>query len=227
MLHATQLTQLASQFIFSAGFKTWWLLGSIFILISMTILAQVSFPSKFRITTHTVSNQGSQAKNPSGYWIWQAGMMVVAVMKTLDFFLIHKEFTAVSELWANIGFGISLCATGAMFMVGVISEDNWDVHLIFANIAFFGYYILAHVDLFLLMGKNTVYLASPFNKIILGCLYLLFNLTFWGMVISFLIKDKDWDNILVRFFRFPLWEWFFFIAVFVWSVYITRAVSFL
>jgi hypothetical protein len=223
MLQAIQLALLKSQFILSTGFQTWWLVISIIILVSMTVLAQVAYPTKYSIQVHTVSSQGSKQKNPSGHWIWQIGMMVVAVMKTLDFFLIHKEFTVVSEVWAKIGFGISLIATAAMFMVGVISEDNWDVHLIFANIAFFGYYILAHVDLFLLTGKNAHYLTSFLGKIILAVLYILFNLAFWGMVISFLIEEKGWDNIFSRFFCFPLWEWLYFVSVIVWSMVIARA----
>ncbi len=227
MLQTIHLAFVKFDFVISDGFRTWWLLISVCILISMTVLSQITYPIKYSIVLHTVSSQGSKVKNPGGHWIWQAGMMLVAGMKVFDFLLVHKEFTDVSESWANIGLLISLIATIAMFMVGVVSEDSWNTHLVFANIAFLGYYILAHVDLGLLVRKDSLYLASLLNTFFLVCLYILFNLAFLGMIVSFLIKDKGWDNFFVKFLRFPLWEWFYFVAVIVWSVYITRVASFL
>ena len=188
-----------------------YLLFIIFIFFAISAYAQIVFPESYSIFRNTISDQGSIFLNPNGHKLWNLGMILLGILTIPHFLYLYNILKSLSVVLSAFSTAIGIICSISLSFVGIFPIDIRVPHLIFAGICFIGIFIKANIDLllFIIKRKKLIEQKSKLklpNYIMVGIYYAIFNVSFFMMVITFIINN----NIV------PFWEWVYFIAILVW-----------
>lgn len=86
-----------------------------------------------------ISNLGNPLYNPRGWWVFSLGMCLLAVLIIPHVVYLYKRVDFGVELLRKAWFLLVMVGVFGMFMVGIVNETNYGLHIAFAAFAFGGY----------------------------------------------------------------------------------------
>jgi len=194
-----------------------YLLFIVSIFFAISLYAQLVFPEPYSIFTNTISDQGGIILNPSGYKLWNLGMIFLGVFTIPHFLYLYHILKSLSVVISTLSTALGIICSISMSFVGIFPLDFRAPHLVFAGICFIGIFIKANIDLILFiierknLRKQNIDTKMP-NIILVGIYYAIFNISFLMMLITYFINDTI----------VPFWEWVYFIAIIIWMLGIYR-----
>lgn len=206
----------------STTFLVIWQIGSLCILGGSFRIAQCKYPTTYSIFDHTISSQGNPEININGHYFWRIGAILVGLLRIVDFLILYLEMKSINRWGSMLGLIFGFVATLGFALVGIIPENKIKPHLIFANMAFIGYFLTANTHLIILINPSKFVNLSFLRKtLLIGC-YIIFDLSFMCMIIAFFKNGGSKLKLNKQRWRgFPIWEWIYFLIIIVWSVAIT------
>ena len=105
-------------------------------------------------------------------------------------------------------------------MVGIFPSNINIPHLTGAFIVFFGYYLIANIDLIILIRNRKRSKELRSKPSYLGIFYIVFNLIAIQFCFNVILASNYPNHILhsYGYFSSSLWEWIFFLAIMSWSL---------
>ncbi|MHA1475946.1 MAG: DUF998 domain-containing protein [Promethearchaeota archaeon] len=194
-----------------------YLLFIVSIFFAISLYAQFVFPEPYSIFRNTISDQGGIILNPSGYKLWNLGMIFLGVFTIPHFLYLYNILKSLSVVISTLSTALGIICSISMSFVGIFPLDFRAPHLVFAGICFIGIFIKANADLILLIIKRKKQREQKIdskipNLIMIGIYYAIFNISFFMMMITYFINDTI----------VPFWEWVYFIAILIWMLGIYR-----
>jgi len=194
-----------------------YLLFIVSIFFAISLYAQFVFPEPYSIFRNTISDQGGIILNPSGYKLWNLGMIFLGVFTIPHFLYLYNILKSLSVVISTLSTALGIICSISMSFVGIFPLDFRAPHLVFAGICFIGIFIKANADLILLIIKRKKQREQKIdskipNLIMIGIYYAIFNISFFMMMITYFINDTI----------VPFWELVYFIAILIWMLGIYR-----
>ena len=194
-----------------------YLLFIVTVFFAISIYAQIVFPEPYSIFRNTISDQGSIFLNPSGYKLWNLGMIILGILTIPHFLYLYNILKSLSVVFSILSTALGIVCSISLSFVGIFPLDFRTPHLVFAGICFIGIFIKANADLILFIIERKKQRKQKFNSrlpniIVIGIYSVIFNISFFMLVITYLINDSI----------VPFWEWVYFIAILVWMFGIYR-----
>ena len=184
-------------------------------LTAISIIAQLLYPTQFSILTHTISEQGSISRNPVGSIIWRIGVIFNGLGHIPHIFYIHHHLKNIQPKKSQFVKFLGIIAAIGFSFVGLISSDYGFFHIIFAVIAFLGYFITALISFTILNQDRHYFRYSPKQNSNISLFSNLFALYFKVSGIlclgSFLV-----NGVFLKKDVNPLLEWNYLLAICIW-----------
>ncbi|MHA1475312.1 MAG: DUF998 domain-containing protein [Promethearchaeota archaeon] len=193
----------------------------IFIVLGLILIIPVLlFPNSYSMKNNFISDLGVYSSNPQGAPIFNTGIIFIGILQIpFSMKLFQLKEKGDSKL-IKISKSISIMGALGFIMVGIFPSNIRIPHLTGAFIVFFGYYLIANIDLIILIRnrKRSKELRSKLSY--LGIFYIIFNLIAIQFCFTVILASNYPNHILhsYGYFSSSLWEWIFFLAIMSWSL---------
>jgi len=182
------------------------------------IIPVLLFPNFYSLKTNFISDLGVYLKNPLGAHVFNTGILLIGFLTipfTMKFYQMNENKD--SKL-AKISRLISIFGALGFILVGIFPSNINIPHLIGAFMVFFGYYLVANIDLIILIRKRIKSEEIRSKTRPLGIFYIVFNLIAFQFSFSVILAMFYPNHILHSYglFSSSLWEWIFFFTIMIW-----------
>ena len=193
----------------------------IFILFAtICVICQNVFPEPYSILKNSISDQGCPLNNPNGYYLFNIGIIVMALLLVPHFLYLSHVLKQVMPGVTFITLFLGFIGSIGMIIVGIFPKHMEPIHGIAAMITFIAFFLYSN-GTFIIFLQTRIFLKS-FRSRSKGLItYLvLFNISFAGLIIAciFLENPPESQEIMNLFFTFPLWEWLYFLVIMGWLI---------
>ncbi|MHA1717907.1 MAG: hypothetical protein ACTSWX_10165, partial [Promethearchaeota archaeon] len=188
-------------------------------LFTLTIPALL-FPTHYAIPEYFISAMGNYSKNPIGAYFFNGGMIVLGIMQIpLQIFLAQKLRKESENLALTSGI-LGIIASMGYIMVGFFPENIWVPHIIGASLVFIGFFIVANIDLLILMQirkqDEEFKKKSSSMELVYFIIYAVGAQFLFVTILNRYFPDSTLLDIAI--FSPSLWEWTYMFALNLWLI---------
>ncbi len=186
---------------------------------TMLSIAIALFPAPgYSFLNNTVSEMGSFASNPAGWWVFSLNDIFLGVCVIPHFIYIYRRLVPTSKFVAFFALIAGFVSGAGFALVGSFPMDFADPHNYSAGIAFGGFFATIMIVMLLFIWKIAHNEAWPTKKqfwVLYGPLIVACPLVF---LMPNIPQSAFYWAVDPRWFSWPLWEWTFMLSITYWMI---------